>query len=264
MTKIHNITSSKVKLDKISDYNPQTQIYAIRKGLVGKSFTIPFFHKPEAKQTKEPWVYSINKYGYRGADWTFENSPAFFGCSCTFGIGVEVPVSERVAKRMGIKNIPNMGIPGGSVVNIIKTFAAFSRLHPVSDAVIILPPISRVFLPKYDEETSLWSHISHIPGFITNNKKHHKQVMTVFTDDVNLSYTVDYIDWAEQIAKNRNIRIHWGSWDVDTTDILKKLNCNPFHWATIDRARDAAHPGATSHSQLATQLTDQLVNTKET
>lgn len=85
-----------------------------------------------------------------------------FGCSFIFGTGVETPVAELMQRKLNL-TIPNLGIPGGSAINIIKSFVAFSKIHPVQNAIISLPSISRFYKPEYSSNN--WQSINLIPNF---------------------------------------------------------------------------------------------------
>lgn len=245
------IQSSKITLGNLYLTNEQVKIESQCRNSVGRSYSVPYFHHPEKDQKRDPWDYQINKYGFRGKDWTFEKTPAFFGCSCTFGVGVKIPGSEILADKLQIESIPNIGLPGASTVNIIKTFAAFVNHHPVSDAFIIIPPITRVLLPTYNDKDA-WQLVNYLPNFVREPRKYHKNVYRVFTDEICYSYAVDYIDWASEVAKTRNIKIHWGAWDKDTYKFLVDSVDSPFMWGLGGPlARDRMHPGPKAHNNLA-------------
>ena len=251
MSKIEKISSSSVEITDLYLYNELVSIESKKKNTIGKSYTIPYFFSPEIHYLKDPWEYKINSYGFRGLEWTFQKTPAIFGCSCAFGIGVETPVSEILSKELDIDVIPNLGLPGASFVNIIKLFAAFTRLHPVSDAIIMLPGINRVFVPQYDAHSNRWIHQNFILNYPRGNKKFFKKIVEVFSDDVLVSYLSDYVDWANEIAENRDITIHWGSWDSDTVDFLKNKDIDAIEWSVdFDLARDGQHPGVNCHKNL--------------
>ena len=124
----------------------------------------------------------------------------------------------------------------------------------------MIPPIERLYLPDY--RSSTWVSRNFIPGHPRGDRALYKSAMFVFSDDINISYTVDYIDWAKQIAKNKNIRIHWGSWEIDTVNFLKEIDLDPFNWKRVDYGRDDAHPGPKSHANLAKFALKKLVGKK--
>jgi len=253
MNDINQIQSSKVTLQDLYRYNQFVYYESRKQNSIGKAYSTPFFIEPEKFQHNDPWDYKINSHGYRGNEWAFEKTPAFFGCSCTFGVGVKAPASDIVCGELGVKSIPNLGSPGVSLANIVKLFASFVKLHPVSDAFIIIPPITRILLPTYNDKDA-WQLINYLPNYVyKNDNKYHKKVFQVFNDNVAKSYAVDYIDWANLIAKDNCIKIHWGTWEKDTYEFLKLAIDTPFYWDNPPTmlARDGAHPGQEAHSILA-------------
>jgi|TARA_B110000908_G_C10168588_1_gene409669 hypothetical protein len=253
MNDIDQIQASKVTLQDLYRYNQFVYYESNKQNSIGKAYSTPFFIEPEKFQNNDPWDYNINSYGFRSNDWTFEKTPAFFGCSCVFGIGVKTPASDIVRGKLGVKSIPNLGSPGVSLANIIKLFAAFVKLHPVSEAFIIIPPITRVLLPTYNDKDA-WQLVNYLPNYVyKNDKKFHKKVFQVLNDNVAKSYAVDYIDWANLIAKDNDIKIHWGAWEKDTYKFLKSAVDTSFYWSNPPNmlARDGAHPGQEAHQLLA-------------
>jgi len=248
MHSFEQIQTSKITKESIYNLNHYVLCTSKKNKSIGKAYKTLEFTAREKYSKEFPWKYKINQYGYRGNDWSFEKSPAFFGCSFTFGIGVEHSVAEIMQAKTN-KIIPNLGMPGASVINIIKTFVAFSQLHPIDYAFISLPPVSRFYKPIF--QYNQWNSINLIPGFHDN--KEDKQIFKMWTNTTDVAYTVDYIDWAESVAKNLNIKIYWSSWDIETVQLLKNLQLkNIFNWPHIENnARDDLHPGQTTHEKLA-------------
>ena len=242
------IQTSKINKDTIYYLNHYVLCTSRKKNLVGKSYETLELLTKEKYSKKYPWKYKINQYGYRGTDWEFEKTSAFFGCSFIFGIGVEYPAAELVQRKLNL-TIPNLGIPGGSAINIIKSFIAFSKIHPMQNAIISLPPISRFYKPEYTLNN--WQSTNLIPNF--HKTKSDRQIFKNWTNDLDIAYTMDYIDWAEDSSKIHNIKIYWTSWDSDTYDILNQCKMNNlFKWPTIVRdARDESHPGQSTHNNFA-------------
>lgn len=260
MTNIHQVHTKQIELQDLFRLNHFTY-RALSSDVtfpLKEPVSIPWFFNKETFYDKDPWKYQINKYGFRGKDWNFKKSPAFFGCSCTFGIGVETPASDIVAKTLNYECVPNLGLPAGSILNIIKLFAAFTKHHSISHAFITIPPISRVFLPAvFNKE---WAFENYLPHFIGHDKKKHKKVISVITEDVSMAYACDYIEWANLIAKDKKIKLHWGAWEPHTYDFLESLKLKPYFWSNPDKARDAAHPGIKSHEKLAKLCCEKIGN----
>ena len=222
----------------------------------GLSFeTIEIDYSPEINSKDDPWKYSINQYGYRGDDWDFKKSPAVFGCSTTFGIGVHTPAAEILQEKYGDRVIPNLGIPSGSVVNTIKLFAAFAHLHPMSHAFITLPSIDRFFRVSHEEWGTNVGNLFPTHSSLLVKEKTKDHFFKIWLNGPNISYTLDYIDWAQQIALAYDIKLFWTTWDSEQTAPLLQhaVGDKFFKYATInsDDSRDKAHPGIQSHRDLA-------------
>lgn len=222
----------------------------------GVSFeTVELAHCPEINSKIDPWKYRINQYGYRGDDWDFKKSPAVFGCSTTFGIGVPVPAAEILQGKYNDRVIPNLGVPSGSVVNIIKSFAAFAHLHPMSHAFITLPSIDRFYYVSHQEWGVVLSNLFPTVPNDPLDQKTQKHFFKVWLDGPNVSYALDYIDWAQQIASAYDIKLFWTTWDkTQTAPLLQNAVGDKFfkypHLNSAD-SRDKAHPGTRSHQDLA-------------
>ena len=253
----NQVQTSKITLDTINSLNDQVFHAACVENKIGKAFEVRELLGAKEKFADEyPWNYKINRYGFRGDAWDFKKSPAFFGCSCTFGVGVETPISEIIQTKYSRGVVPNIGLPGGSAVNIIKTFVAFVKLHPVSHAFITLPTLDRFFYPKLYSEK--WKFINLIPNFNSSPiipEKIRERILQMWIDGPSISYTLDYIDWAEEVARTHDVKLFWSTWDrVGTEPILfEVVKNNFFKWPNLINydARDGMHYGQKNHQQVA-------------
>lgn len=248
-----NSHSLRTNLSNIGRLNQQVWCDAGTQKTRGKEYTtVNFNNTPERDEQLNPWHYRINKYGYRGSNWSFDStSVPFFGCSNTFNIGVEHDIASIVEREENY-TCHNLGIPGGSIPTILKTFIEFNKLHPTNIAVIFLPPLHRVYHPTYSNTG--WQYKSIIAGTnqdTPSKKKVHDSAFTLFTDQTSAAYMYDYIKMAEMSAKMNNTTLLWTSWDSDTYEFLSntinglmlpllKLSYTPNE---IPSARDGLHPG---------------------
>jgi len=265
------IQTSKVTLDTICMQNAQVYHYATRTKNIGKEFTSEYVGRPEKFFNKDPWKYKINKYCFRGPTWNFKPSVVVFGCSTIFGIGVEKSVTDVMSELLD-QPVHNLGVPGASATNIIKTFVSFANLHPMTDAVISLPAIQRVFKPsivnvKGGTHAWNWHNKLHWPG--EEDKKLMKAIDRVWTTDVLISHIADLIDWAELVANSKGINIHWTTWDSYNTSpadnsvdfYIEEMTSNFFEWPNIcHNARDGEHPGPTTIQELALNCINAIEN----
>lgn len=238
-----------ITLDNIHQLNHFIHMYSLKMQFVGKEYDALFFGKKEEKTDSDPWVYSVNKHGYRGGNWSMNrNVVAFFGCSITFGIGVEKDLASVVQKKTNTECI-NMGQPGASALTVLKTFSTFLKYYPVNTAVITLPSLRRVYYPRYENyDNGRWNYQSLLPNWINDNQKDiHKTAFKFFNEDTSAAYLYDYIQMVETVATISNTRIIWSSWDRETLDFLKFTIDNqeplPVGDLSVDIARDNLHPG---------------------
>jgi len=265
---VDQVQASKITLKTINNLNSHVFHTAYAQNKIGQAFEVRELAGTKEKFAKEyPWNYKINQYGFRGDDWDFKKSPAFFGCSCTFGVGVETPISEIIQAKYGKGIVPNIGVPGGSAVNIIKTFVAFVKLHSVSHAFITLPSLGRFFYPKLGNNK--WEFMNLIPNFNSAPivpEKVKTRVLQMWLDGSNISYTLDYIDWAEEVAKAHNVKLFWSSWDRDGTEpiLCEVVKNNFFKWPDLINydARDGMHYGQKNHQQVADTCWDIINQTQ--
>jgi hypothetical protein len=247
MYNLDQIQTTKITTKTIHSLNSYINLKSKELNSIGKAYEVLDFYQKE-NTSRDKWNYKINQYGYRDSEWDFNKTIAFFGCSFTFGIGVEHAYPFIIQQQLG-KVIPNLGVPAGSAVNILKVFSAFSRLHPMTAAVISLPHISRFYQPTL--EKSGWRSENLLPGF--HDSKADRLFFKSWINNGDISYAVDYIDWAEDIAKQKEIEIFWTSWDINTRNFLKEAKLkNVFDWPQlVCDARDNSHPGQSTHYQMA-------------
>lgn len=251
---------SKLIIDEnnICELNHFIYTHSLKTKSLGKPYTAYTFHSEETLADSNSWLYKINKYGYRGKDWSFKReSIAFFGCSFTFGIGVEKDVTNYVEESLGIP-CHNIGQPGASSLNILKTFTAFSKFHPVNTAVITLPQVERLYWPSFNDRFNIWNYANIIPHWVDDsNRKIHKYAYKFFNFDACVAYMYDYIQMVELSAQLTNTNIIWSSWDQKTDEVLRAMLPDRTVVPSvniIDRGRDNLHPGPMSVKLWANQL----------
>lgn len=248
----NQIQSSRVKLENLNKLNDFVYLEVKKHKKHGKSFVLPKFYFTPEDIRRYPWSYKINQYGFRGADWNFKKETiGFFGCSFTFGIGVEHSISDHVNRELNVNTV-NLGCPGASFENIAKLFSAFVQHHPLKIAVITLPDVTRIFYPSYDNINNEWLH-SNLLANMKNERvleKIKKSAYRYLNEDVLFSKLADTIDWIETTAKLNDITTFYSSWDDNTAEMVEKLvdyDKIIEYPDILDKARDAGHPGPQTH-----------------
>jgi hypothetical protein len=125
----------------------------------------------------------------------------------------------------------------------------------MSHAFITLPSIDRFYYPR----NGAWgAEIGNVLPTWSNPRvdSHTRdEFFKIWLDGPNISYALDYIDWAQQIAATYDIKLFWTTWNEEETRPLLEhaVGDKFFKYSTINStdARDQMHPGIRSHQGLA-------------
>lgn len=257
------IQSSQITLENLNKLNQFVYYHVNEYKKENESFELVKFTTEFADLKKSPWSYRINRYGFRGNDWKFEkDTVGFFGCSFTFGIGVEHSISDIVAQELNVNTV-NLGCPGSSVENVAKTFCSLSRYHPLKVAVITFPDVTRLFYPSYDQISKEWSCLNLLANMKNerNLEKIKKSAYRYLNEDLLFSKLADTIDWIEITAKANNITTFYSSWNEPTYEMVEQLvdqNRLISYPNVVDRARDNGHPGPKTHKQWKNNIIEKI------
>lgn len=201
----------------------------------------PFANSDEWHLVKETdWQYKINKYGFRDT-LIPTNNTWIFGCSCTFGVGVDVPYPKMLGAN-------NMGMIGTSIDTIARLFSSVQSLLSLKNKNLIffLPDHSRFCWPDKDTQ----------PTMILNDTKDPRLPMYVsnYHSDLEEFRTINYLNWIYDNAKNNNLKVC--SWSETTQNLCRQTlpkECIidlDLKSLELDYARDKRHPGTQTHRKL--------------
>ncbi len=265
---IDQIFASNMNLQNIGRLNQFVHGNLVKDESVGKPYEIiefPFLKEAGAKT--DPWTYKINSHGFRGKEWKFKKGfIPFFGCSYTFGIGVEKNISTLFEEQTGKKCI-NLGIPGGSIPFVLKSFHIFNTAQPSRCAIITLPALDRIPNPKRNKHGD-WEYHNILPN-MENTRSDYEKVYRVLSSDYFVSTALDYITWAKTTAKLTNTILYWSSWHESTMSLINSCinRENIFYYDygnnQIDFGRDNGHWGPKSTERWASNLINFLKERNE-
>lgn len=226
---------------------------------------IKYLSKEEAetseKNNHEDFSYFINDMGFRGNYPSPDNKRlfAFFGCSITFGQGLpEDKIYANLVSRHYNKQYLNLGIPGSNIHRTALTFSAATKIWDIESAIINLPPFTRL---HYADKTN------HLHSILLSHKSGQTEIESVrdtvlsnFSDQFLLSYSIDAIQWIIDIAKSKNIKLILASWDYDNVQLVNAaFDTQILKFNITDKARDG-HPGEKSHMNFSEDVIKILTN----
>lgn len=223
-----------------------------------------YFGKDE-KENSGGWTYPafsyrLNQYGFRQEGISKEADIGAFGCSYTFGQGMPAHMlyHNLIASKFN-KSVLNFGIPGASILSIVDVFCIVTKHTKIKTAIMLLPPVDRIQIAKYNEENKL-AMLTLLP----NNRSLHNrsygieehEFFKVLPEDEIVKQAKNAIYMAELVAKVRDIKLYISAWEYHTHQFLKRMSFNYItllpQWHNTpkmknDLARDGRHPGPMHH-----------------
>lgn len=204
------------------------------------------------------WKYEINQYCYRNI-WNFDDTRkriGFFGCSFTFGEGIEYKDTFVNLSSNALNLNPfNFGIGGSSIERVARTFAAVTQMIDIDVAVVTLPSWYRQFHVDVKDGGKI---INLIPGYPHDGFKKLNDIFEIVEDDYYINRAITSINWIFDNAKSNNIKVLFSSWDHPCNELCKLMypenTINPFPNIDDKCARDKMHPGPKSQRAHAEQI----------
>lgn len=202
------------------------------------------------------WKYRINKYNFREPwDLTATNPKlGFFGCSFTFGEGIEYKDTfvNLVSENFNVTPF-NFGVGGSSVQRVVRTFSAVTKVIDLDYAIFTLPHWHRqMYLDSTGKIINLIPHWPHMQFLEISNQ------LTDLEEDFYVVQAVSFVSWIRDIAEARGIKIILSSWDYPLNDLCKAMypDVTIETFPNIDDkcARDNIHPGTKSQKAHAEQI----------
>lgn len=205
-------------------------------------------------RTKEV-KYKLNSLGYRAPEFDiidWKNSIVLFGCSCTFGIGVDEDetISHYLSELTG-RPIINMGWPGGSNEMIMYNSLLLKQNYETPYAVVCL-----------------WSTTDRFPLF-TTDMPYNVGPWNIAEIQPKSKFSDIYTKAFESInffSENEGIRSYFTSeltreiWKKDTIYIsssfftYKNIINFDLTFSIDNGARDLVHPGRESNKEAAEKI----------
>jgi hypothetical protein len=231
--------------------------------------------------------YKVNKLGLRGSgDFKSKKKKvAFFGCSFTFGWGVNE--EDGFPHIIGTELFPdheiiNVGMPGTSIDTCVRYFKMVTDVVDIDYAIILLPAPFRTELPCEN------MHIKYA-NIVTNENHAPKELKEKFpawvelNDSLYLKYRfLKNVSFIDQIATNKNVNVFFSTYDDDGKEYLNEVLPenkilpffdqyelkSSFELPDYDPelkhffARDGHHPGVYSNKVFSDKVIKKIKNIK--
>lgn len=202
------------------------------------------------------WEYIINRYNFREL-WDFDSNKSkigFFGCSFTFGEGIEYKDTYvNIVSTECNLNPFNFGVGGSSLQRVARTFSAVTKVIDLDYAVFTLPHWHRQMY--IDNQGGIINLIPHWPH---ENFEELSNQLTELDEEYYVVQAVSYVNWIHDLAEHKKIKIILCSWDTPLNDLCKVMypesTIGTFPNVDDKCARDKIHPGPISQREHAKQI----------
>ncbi len=199
--------------------------------------------------------YRINKYGFRGEDFSPNKKILAAGCSFTFGVGVDEKSiwASILSKKLGVSNIDLIAKPGVSIPWIIENiFKYFKNYGHPEYLFCLFPNYERQYLPidnlfYADKDYELYGKsVEHVEGTMGEDGKFFRLLaisqesqeggnrylklpydyLKVFSQDFCIKESTLSIKYLEDYCEAVGIKFLWSSWTTSVYEDALTENKN--------------------------------------
>lgn len=188
--------------------------------------------------------YYMNRFGFRGKEYSSDDKIIAAGCSHTAGTGLRYDLiwHQQLSKKLNIPEIPNIGLSGGSIMYIVENlFRYFYEFGNPEYILFFAPDLYRfrtTYNPKHNikdkEETTgpdiyfmgdAWvdpTTYSNRPSLI---KTPHK-TGELFPIEYVLWINMQYLKMLITYCRSSNIKLIWTTWHMPLAELINHLKNN--------------------------------------
>ena len=219
----------------------------------------------ELNRQEGDFSYETNELGFHSGTLLTDVDICYYGCSFTSAIGVSRRSRWTTLVDAELQyQSNNFGMPGASIEEIMRCFAASTKFVRMKTAVFLFPDMHRYTMPfvsSTDHKVNyvkLFGNYQNSPYIVppklktqyqTTCKTYYKLPYEYFTD--RFKNTIEMICY---IAGLHGIKIYLSTW-VPTDESVKILAATNEHiipgMLNDSTGRDGIHPGVSAHRQFA-------------
>jgi hypothetical protein len=214
--------------------------------------------------------FSLNKYGFRSPDFKSNIDFLFSGCSITYGVGLS---EEDLWHRLLVSELggeyASVAFAGDSISGqVLKIFAYIKEFGKPKNIVCLFPNFDRFFMynnknllasasflrnynpdkyevmnSKYVSEIQSKEYLSNLfrtsaDIYDTDGEiKYFKAPLVanqVITQEISHMYSAQFINMLSQYCEAAGIKFIWGTWDIPSNSIIKKVKNNSYFTEHVD------------------------------
>ena len=197
-----------------------------------------------------------NSYNFRSGDLVTTADVCYYGCSFTYGIGVELNSrwTNQIDRAMGYSS-NNFGVEAIGIDEILNIFTITSRFVNMKRAVFLLPAASRQTIAVPNN-----MYINALPmadqSIQSPEAKHYSSIWYQLPNEYFIDRAISSIQLIVRLAELQNISCIFATWDNEVFDILPAVKVPEVFTTEVFAAKgsDGLHPGVVYHTHLAQEV----------
>ena len=197
-----------------------------------------------------------NSYNFRSGDLVTTADVCYYGCSFTYGVGVELNSrwTNQIDRARGYSS-NNFGVEAIGIDEILNIFTITSRFVDMKRAVFLLPAASRqtIAVPNNMYINALPMHDQLIQSPVA---KHYASIWYQLPNEYFIDRAISSIQLIVRLAELQNISCIFATWDNEVFDILPAVKVPEVVGQKKEdpRGSDGLHPGVVWHTRLAQEV----------
>ena len=203
-----------------------------------------------------PTQHEHNSYNFRSGDLVTTADVCYYGCSFTYGVGVELNSrwTNQIDSTMGLSS-NNFGVEAIGIDEILNIFTITSRFVKMKRAVFLLPAASRqtIAVPNnmYINALPMFDRLVRSP-----TAKHYSSIWHQLPTEYFIDRAINSIQLIVRLAELQNISCIFATWDHEVFDILPATKVPEvfLNLAGATMGSDGLHPGPDWHTHVAQSI----------
>jgi hypothetical protein len=189
----------------------------------------------------EQTEYSTNSMGFRSKEFSKEDKVLAVGCSHTHGMGLRKDLvwTEQLANKLGIDEMPNVAVPGGSIMHAVDNcFKYFYEFGNPEYLLFFAPDLYRFRITQNVKFNIAAKHFANLEqiSFMDNAWVNPNPYSTrdkvvkapYISPDI---IPIEYIFWLNMqflkmliiYCRTNNIKLLWTTWHMPFAEICKSF-----------------------------------------
>lgn len=218
------------------------------------------------KADKPDQIYYQNEWNHRD-NWTYKKKiVGVFGCSATYGVGVDKNFCNYLQEWLPEVSVWNFGTQAYNLIHMARKYAGISNIVDFDTIIMMLPNLRLVSLRDgLFKDLTIRSQLDpfgpEFMGMISYlDRQYYDDLLAA--DDLHIGAIIaKFADYIVDTAHKKGTKVIIGAWQGEAHYIMKQtypeLTLDK-RWQSDRAAYDGVHPSTKSHEEIATVLFERM------